>query len=72
MKHHILTVEESNKLADQLWDEYCNECEVNNVPAQKRNNFNMFMKFGYKKGFVVQGNYPLYYSTKKKALKTLG
>lgn len=72
MKHHIITVSEHNKQADNAWFEYCRECEKNGVPPQKRGNFNQFMKFDYKSGFVVAGKYPLYYRTKRQALKTLG
>ena len=72
MKANILTVQESNKLADKMWTEYCNKCDANKVPYQKRNNFRKFIKFPFNQGFVIQGKYPLYYRTKKQALKTLG
>ena len=72
MKNHIISVLDWNNKADHQWKEYCEECQKNNLPPQRRSNFNCFMKFPYKKGFVVPGNYPLYYSTKLKALKTLG
>jgi hypothetical protein len=72
MKHHIITVTEYNKQADEAWTEYCAKCRSNSVEPQKRSNFNQFMKFPYKTGFVVDGTYPLYYRTKKQALKTLG
>lgn len=72
MKHHIITVAEHNTQMNKAWEEYVTKCRANGLEPQKRGNFNQFMKFDYKSGFVVPGNYPLYYRTKKQALKTLG
>ena len=72
MKHHIITVQEYNELAERNWAEYVAKCDTNNLLPQKRSVFNCFMKFPYSHGFVVNGKYPLYYRTKKQALKTLG
>ena len=70
--NQIYDISSYNTMADDNWNEYVIKCTSNGLEPQKRSNFNQFMKFPYKTGFVVAGNYPLYYRTKKQALETLG
>ena len=71
-KNQIYEVTMFNLMADLRWMDYCRDCELNDLPPQKRSNFNQFMLFEYKRGYVIDGNYPLYYRTRKQALKVLG
>lgn len=65
----ITTVEEFNADQDQQFKDHLNKCRANGViihPEKEQEEFNRyFFKFGYKRGFVLWGKYPVYRKTKK-------
>ena len=62
---NIVTVKEFNAQQEENWQRYVAECKANNVKPQPRDNFNQFITFDYKSGYVATGKYPRYSRLKR-------
>jgi len=60
---NILTVKQFNEQQNENWESYCAKCKANNLKPQTRSNFNQFITFDYKTGFVLDGKYPEYFKS---------